>query len=261
MWITNDRDGGRDRGKVMAIGDLDRGDVAASITELQNLLLETSSTGEFLQELAVLAARAVAPGLSCGVTVQSGGAPLTVASSDAPAAQVDEHQYQLDEGPCLHAMRTGDRVSIEDTGGPERWSGFSARAAANGIGSCLSLPLTAEGIIGALNLYAPVAGAFGVEETRRAEMFAASVSAALALAARQASAIVLSGQLREALASRAVIDQALGIIMAQERCTTAQAFAILRNASQNRNVKLRAIARQIVTGISGESPQPGPFGQ
>jgi GAF domain-containing protein len=195
------------------------------------------------------------------VTAQSDGAPLTVASSDAQATQVDEHQYQLDDGPCLHAMRTGEQVNIEDTAGPERWSGFSARAAANGIGSCPALPLTAEGIIGALNLYAPVAGVFGAEEIRRAEMFAASVSAALALAARQASATVLSGQLRDALASRAVIDQALGVIMAQERCTTAQAFAILRNASQNRNVKLRDIARQIITGISGESPPPGPFGQ
>ncbi|HEX4254309.1 MAG TPA: GAF and ANTAR domain-containing protein [Streptosporangiaceae bacterium] len=245
----------------MASGDLDRGDVAASITELQNLLLETSGVEEFLQELVVLAARTVAPRLSCGVTAQSGGAPLTVASSDAQATQVDEHQYQLDDGPCLHAMRTGEQVNIEDTAGPERWSGFSARAAANGIGSCLALPLTAEGIIGALNLYAPVAGAFGANEIRRAEMFAASVSAALALAARQASATVLSGQLRDALTSRAVIDQALGVIMAQERCTTAQAFVILRNASQNRNVKLRDIARQIVTGISGESPPPGPFGQ
>jgi GAF domain-containing protein len=245
----------------MVSGDLDRGDVAVSITELQNLLLETSGIEEFLQELVVLAARTVAAGLSCGVTAQSDGAPLTVASSDAQATQVDEHQYQLDDGPCLHAMRTGEQVNIEDTAGPERWSGFSARAAANGIGSCLALPLTAEGIIGALNLYAPVAGAFGAEEIRRAEMFAASVSAALALAARQASATVLSGQLRDALASRAVIDQALGVIMAQERCTTAQAFAILRNASQNRNVKLRDIARQIITGISGESPPPGPFGQ
>lgn len=113
--------------------------------------------------------------------------------------------------------------------------------------------------MGAMNLYAPVPDAFGEAEVRRAELFAASLSAALALAARQASATTLTGQLREALASRAVIDQALGIIMDQERCTSAQAFAILRNASQNRNVKLRDIARQVITSGSGEPPQPGPF--
>ena len=135
------------------------------------------------------------------------------------------------------------------------------RAAASGIRSCLSLPLSAEGIIGALNLYAPVPDAFGEAEIRRAEVFAASASAALALAARQASATVLTGQLREALASRAVIDQAIGIIMAQERCTSDEAFGILRNASQNRNLKLREIAHQIVTSVSGQPPQPGPFSE
>ena len=187
----------------------------------------TSSVEEFLTEVTVLAARAVAGGLSCGITLQLNGRPLTVAASDRRAAQVDEVQYELDQGPCLHAMRTGQQVSLDDTA-TERWGGFSTRAAANGIRSCLSLPLDADGIIGALNFYAPVPGAFTDAELRRAETFAASASAALALAARQASAAALTGQLRAALASRAVIDQALGIIMAQERCTSTQAFAIWR---------------------------------
>jgi GAF domain-containing protein len=245
----------------LAPDDPDRGDVAASITELQNLLLATSSMEEILQELTILAARTVGQGLSCGLTLQPNGHPVTVATSDPRAAQVDEVQYELNEGPCLHSMRASERVAIEDTTGQERWGGFSARAAANGIRSSLSMPLSAEGIIGALNLYAPVPHAFGPDEERRAETFAASASATLALAARQASTAALTDQLRDALASRAVIDQALGIIMAQERCTSAQAFAILRAASQNRNMKLRDIARQIVTSVSGEPPAPGPFNE
>lgn len=243
----------------MAPEDPGRGDVAASITELQNLLLATSSMEEFLRELAVLAARTVAEGLSCGITLQPDGQPVTVATSDARAAQVDEIRYELNEGPCLRSMRCGEQVSIEDTTGQERWGGFSARAAANGIRSSLSLPLKANGITGALNLYAPVPHAFGDAATRRAETFASSTSAALALAAQQASAATLTGQLREALATRAIIDQALGIIMGKKRCTSAQAFATLRAASQNRNVKLHDIARQIVTSISGEPPQAGRF--
>ena len=55
-----------------------------------------------------------------------------------------------------------------------------------------------------------------------------------------------------------MIDQALGIVMAREQCTQAHAFAILRSASQNRNVKLRDIASAIVTSVSGEPPQPSP---
>jgi hypothetical protein len=245
----------------MTAEDANRGDVAASITELQRLLLATSGVEEFLDELVVLAARTVHDQVSCGVTVQSGGSATTVASSDARARQVDEVQYQLEDGPCLRAMRTGETLYVEDTSGPESWGGYSPRAAANGIGSSYSLPLAAEEITGAMNFYATSAHAFGNAEIRRAEQFAAGASAALALSARQASSAQLSTQLQEALASRAVIDQALGIVMAQERCTSAQAFAILRQASQNRNVKLRDIASQIVASVSGEPPQPGPFGR
>ncbi len=258
------RAGGRDEAQALTSEDPGRDDVAASITELQYLLLATAGMEDFLRELAVLAARTAGRGLICGITVQPpGGGPVTVASSDARASQVDEVQYELDDGPCLRSMRTAERVLMTDTLGPERFGGFSARAAANGIRSSLSMPLTADGIggamNGAMNLYAPVPDAFGDAEIERAGLFAASVSAALALAARQASAAELTGQMQEALASRAVIDQALGVVMAQERCTGSQAFDILRSASHNRNIKLREIARQIVTSVSGEPPQPGPF--
>jgi GAF domain-containing protein len=236
-----------------------RDDVAASITELQALLLATRGIEEFLQELAVLAARSVAGGLSCGITLQPNGRPLTAATSDPRAARVDEAQYGLDQGPCLQAMRTGRQVLIEDMAGESRWAGFGVRAAANGIRSSLSMPLSADGIVGALNLYSPAPHAFGAEQTRRAEVFAASAAGALALAARQASYAALTDQLRAALAARSVIDQAIGVIMAQERCPAAQAFAILRTASQNRNVKLREIARDIVISISGAPPEPAPF--
>jgi hypothetical protein len=82
------------------------GDVAASIAELQSLLLATQGIEGFLQELAVLAAGRVAGRLSCGITLQPNGRPLTVASSDTLAEQIDEVQYGIDPGR-LHAMRTG----------------------------------------------------------------------------------------------------------------------------------------------------------
>ena len=65
-------------------------------------------------------------------------------------------------------------------------------------------------------------------------------------------------QLRSSLTSRTVIDHALGIIMARGNCTQARAFAILRSASQNSNVKIRDIASAVVTSVTGEPPQPAP---
>lgn len=229
------------------------------IRELQDALLSTQSVEQFLHEMAVLAARLVGADLTCGMTMQPGGRPTTVACSDPVAAKVDEVQYELDRGPCLHAMRAGRLVRIEDTADKARWPEFERRAASLGIRSCLALPLSADGRpVGALNLYAREAAAFGPAEERRAEDFAENASRALTLAIRLASRAALIEQLRSSLASRAVIDQALGIIMARERCTTERAFAILRSASQNRNVKLRDIAGAIVTSVTGEPPQPPP---
>ena len=70
---------------------------------------------------------------------------------------------------------------------------------------------------------------------------------------------MLTGQLRASLASRAVIDQAPGVIMAQQRRTATEASGILRTASWHRDLKARYVAGQIETGITGSPPQPPPF--
>jgi len=244
--------------------------------ELQDALIGTESIEEFLHEMAVLAARLGSneSGLSCGMTMRSNGRPVTVAYSDPLAARIDEAQYALDDGPCLHAMRDGQVVRIEDTADKSRWPEFEAWAAARGIRSCLALPLkpgplkpgplkpgaqdSAGPTVGVLNLYARSASAFGPAQARRAENFAQNASGPLTLAMRMASHAALIEQLRSSLASRTVIDQALGIIMSRERCGQDRAFAILRTASQHSNVKLRDIATAIVTDVSGEPPQPPP---
>ena len=235
------------------------GHLPEDFKELHEALVSTESVEQFLHEMAVLAARLVGGDLSCGMTMRPNGRPVTVACSDPVAATVDAVQYELDNGPCLHAMRDGHVVRIEDTADKARWPEFERRAASHGIRSCLALPLRSEGRrVGALNLYARDASAFGAAEAQRAADFAENASGALTLAIRLASHAALIEQLRSTLASRTVIDQALGIVMAREQCTQARAFAILRSASQNRNIKLRDIASAIVTSVSGEPPQPSP---
>jgi GAF domain-containing protein len=241
--------------------------------ELQNALLNTRGIDEFLGEVARIATRQVGDGVSCGMTMRPDGRSVTVACTDRVAAEVDEIQYRLDDGPCLHAMRGGEVVSIPDTADRAQWPEFEAEAAAAGVRSCLAVPLTspAKGrrAVGALNLYALTAEAFGAAQTQRAESFAQTASGALVLARRLARYADLSDQLRASLASRSAIDQALGIIMAREQagsgpaaaryCTQDRAFELLRAASQNTNTKLQELAKTIVTGVTGEPVQPPPF--
>jgi AmiR/NasT family two-component response regulator len=69
-----------------------------------------------------------------------------------------------------------------------------------------------------------------------------------------------SAQLEEALSSRSVIDQALGILMAQQRCTAEKALTLLRSHSQNTNRKVRDVAADLIQRVSGSPPAPGtPF--
>ncbi len=191
--------------------------------------------------------------LSCGITLRRDHRAVTVTSSDERAAQVDEVQYAHDNGPCLTSINTGEIVSVGDLIEDDRWGAYRSAALAHGVRSSLSLPLRSDGtVIGALNIYASQVHALDQEDQHRAVQFATEASRALTLALRIAERTEMSAQLQEALASRAVIDQALGIVMAQRRCTADEAFDTLRTVSQNSNVKVRDVAARLVASVSGQ---------
>jgi GAF domain-containing protein len=149
-------------------------DFSVSINELQAVLLGTDSIDGFLRELAVLAARTMGEGLSFGITLQPNGKPLTVASSDANAAQLDELQYKLDSGPGLTALRSGEQIRIDDLATDQRWQGYAVRALAHGVRSSLSTPLIApDRPVRRLQPVLRHPGFFGADQTRLAERFTA----------------------------------------------------------------------------------------
>jgi GAF domain-containing protein len=239
-------------------------EVQTDIAGLQDALLNTDSVEQFLHELAVLASRTVGDrdGMSCGMALRQRGRPASAtACSDPVASEADRMQYQSGDGPAAHALRHARPAHVRDTATEDSWPGFCRQAASLGIRSCYAVPLINDGEpVGALVLYARRPGAFGPEETRRAEKFARHAAGALTLSLRMASCADQNDQLRSSIVSRAVIDQALGVIMATERCPQDKAFALLRSVSQNTNVKIRDLAATIVTRVSGEPPKPtAPF--
>lgn len=167
----------------------------------------------------------------------------------------DENTVRPGHRAVPDAMRTGEIVLVEDLAAAERWGEYRVSVLAHGVRSSLSMPLT-DGTPGALNLYTTRLRAFGETEREYAQRFAAEASRALALATWMARQSELTTQLEAALTSRATIDQAIGIIMGQNRCDADRAFDLLRAASQNRNVKLRTVAAEIVAAVS-ETPDPG----
>jgi transcriptional regulator with GAF, ATPase, and Fis domain len=237
-------------------------EVQEDLEGLQNALLKTDSVEQFLYELADLASQAMDGAASCGMSLrQRGRSQPVTACSDPTAAAADEVQYETGDGPCLHALRHARPVRIDDTLVSQQWPKFCRQADELGIRSCYALPLMVEGEpAGALIFYSAQPGAFGPEAAGRADRFASDAAGALTLALRMASCTDLNEQLRSSIGSRAIIDQALGVIMATEHVAQDRALALLRSVSQNTNVRLRELAASIVTRVSGEPPQPAsPF--
>ncbi|MFH8883586.1 GAF and ANTAR domain-containing protein [Streptomyces californicus] len=236
----------------------DDGALTPGPPDLVSLLLDTDTLDDFLEALA-RAALLMSPGADgCGVTLERQGRPLTVASAGVSAPPLDEAQYGQDDGPCLEALREGHEVSVGDMREENRWNGYPAFAVASGTLSSLSLPVAAHShTAGALNLYSPKENGFADIDLGALRALAAQVTGAVALAQRLADTRTFTEDLEAALQSRAVIDQAAGIVMQQRRCTSEEALRILRTASQHRNVKLRDLCTQLVASVSGGPPPEG----
>lgn len=231
-------------------------DLAAAYAELQNLVLDSPDVTDFLHQLAVLAA-AVVPETHCGITLRRDHEVASVASSDEVAMQMDEIQYLGSRGPCLEAMHTGERVDVPDMAAETRWGSYAGHALVTGVRSAVSLPITADDDkLGALNLFSREPHAFADADVVRAQAFTTQATTALTILLRHARHTVLDDQLREALATRAVIDQALGILMVTHKIRSSEAFAILRHASQTTNRKVSTIAAELIQTMTGHQPEP-----
>ncbi|MGY2062683.1 ANTAR domain-containing protein, partial [Nocardia gipuzkoensis] len=113
--------------------------------------------------------------------------------------------------------------------------------------------------IGVLSLYSARTDGFDTAARQVIALTGAHTGMLLSVAIHAARQTELTEQLRAALASRSVIDQALGMVMAQRRCTRDEAFAVLTKISQRRNVKLARIAADIIRTVTGSDPAPTHF--
>jgi AmiR/NasT family two-component response regulator len=94
-----------------------------------------------------------------------------------------------------------------------------------------------------------VATGFGALDTALLELYTTAAEAALRGARRYVTARETVGQLRTALTSRAVIDQAKGMLMAVHRVSEDEAFGMLVKLSQEQNLKLREVAERFVADV------------
>ena len=200
-----------------------------------------------LQRVADLSLAALPSADAAGLTMLLGGQATTAAFTDERAPKIDSAQYETGVGPCLDAFRHKQVYRIDDVKADQQWPAFSEAAAAHGFRSVMSVPLVArhEGV-GALNLYSRTVAAFSRDDVEVGIAFA--TPAALLLANSQAywDAEQLGEDIGAATHSRAVIEQAKGVLMGVHGCGADEAFEILVRGSQRDNRTLREIAEELV---------------
>ncbi|MGP7996506.1 MAG: ANTAR domain-containing protein [Streptosporangiaceae bacterium] len=231
-------------------------DLLESLTELGRTLAEDESVQETLGSILTLATRLVPGCHAASVTVlDEDGKPATVAATDAEQEEMDRRQYLLRDGPCMDAARRQQITSWSMSEAEQRWPDFTLLAEDMGLHSYLAAGLGLGGQrLGALNLSSRGADGFDRLDEGLVALFVPLASAAIVTVSRYQQARELAAQLNQALSSRAVIDHAIGIIMAESKCPAGQAFAALRRASNNRRMKLRELAMEIVTRVGGQVP-------
>lgn len=183
---------------------------------------------------------------------RSGGEPRTIVSSSEVPLKVDALQYRLDEGPCVAALTENDMIWIDDLTTDDTFPSFAPGAVDLGIKSMLSTRLfLSPNDRAALNLYSNDASAFTADQLPLAAIFGSFASLVL-IAQLQENRIM---NLDRALKSNREIGVAIGILMAQQRCTRQQAFDQLSRVSQSLNRRLRDIAEEV--SHTGQLPTHG----
>ena len=216
--------------------------------ELAGVVLVDRDLSAVLTEIVQISRRAIPGARATSITLIRGDRGFTAAYDGQIAMDADELQYARGYGPCLDAGRSGEVFLVRDMRTEERWPDYALHAAGIGVGSSLSVPLPFQGAtIGALNNYATEAGAFGDGDVVMGEEVAAFVAIAVANAEASARATDDVANMRRAMESRSVIEQAKGILMERYKITSEQAFTLLTHASQRSNVKLREIAEELAT--------------
>lgn len=211
---------------------------------LGQLAIELADAKSFQQSVSQVVAFAAQTfeTAHAGITLihNSGKSFETAGPTDDVVREADDWQARLQEGPCVDAAVESRHAVSNDIASDPRWPRWGPKAAALGLGSIMSSELhAADHRIGALNIYGARGREFSRDDVETAQVLAYHASAALRTA-RQIEGLTI------ALDSRTIIGQAQGILMERYKVDSDRAFAILRRHSQQENIRLNHLARELV---------------
>ena len=225
-------------------------EVVQSLVEMADTLVDDYDIVDMLTGVADRCVSLLGASAAGVMLASPAGALGLVASSSEAMRLLELFELQNQEGPCLDAYRTGERVGPEDlqreTG---RWPRFSPEAMSAGFQSAIALPLRLRDVtLGALNLFDDDSCSMGEQDVIVARAYADLAALSISQHRARAEAQRLNEQLSLALTSRIVIEQAKGVISERAGVDLAEAFSRLRRYSRHHNLRLTDVARATVDG-------------
>jgi GAF domain-containing protein len=224
-------------------------ELAGVFARFSGVLLSEATVATALSTVTSLAIDTIAGSSGSGITLlDSNGRRTTSAATDPLVEQLDDLQYQLDEGPCLSAWRD---LTVLRSGGQDderRWPSWLGRAHQLGMQAFISAPLiNGASAIGAIKVYSTAVDAFDERDEDLLRRFAEQAAIFVGNVLTVRAAARLSDQLKETLKFRDLIAMARGILMARRRINADEAFRELMAESYRTRRLVRDVAAQIVS--------------
>ncbi|MFF5290941.1 GAF and ANTAR domain-containing protein [Paractinoplanes globisporus] len=215
-------------------------ELAGLLHELSVRLLGAEGFDAALERLASFVVAAVPGTVRCSVALIGEGGPLTCTASGPCGEGVDELQYALSTGPGLDAARTRALITVTDLATDDRWPALAEPARAEGVRSVVAVPLDVpRAEVGAVSLYRDGSGGLVPD----------LLLTAMALVNQ---AEVLLGELRrrDETSTDAVVDRAVGVIIAQRGCGVREAYDVLSETAQRLGLDRRAVADRLIAAAA-----------
>ena len=225
-------------------------DLAAALAQMSGLVLSRETVDTALALVTRLATTATAGTVGAGVTVVDEHGRRSKAASDEAVEQADALQYELDEGPCLTAWRTGELVRVDDTATDGRWPRWNAAVRSVGVRSVLSTPLVVAGeSIGAMKVYCERPLNYGPHDEQVMRLLADQAAILLSNTQSLEEARRLSARLTGALESRDTVSRAVGVLLGRGAAGAHEAFAVLAAAASRTGRTVEEVARALLAEV------------
>ena len=228
---------------------------AAVFARMAGVLLSEQTVTTVLELITSLAKDTLPDTDGSGITlVDDANNRSTSAATGRLVERLDSLQYELEEGPCLTAVRDSATVRVDDLEHDPRWPEWSARAAEAGMSASLSIPLQYAGrILGALKVYSTRPHVYTADSEDILGRFADQAAILLANMHTLSEAGTLEERLLKALRDRDLIATAKGIVMLRENLDADRAVQHLLELSARRRIAVREVAAEIVASPHTET--------